>query len=127
MFLVDTSIWIHFLRGVHNQKVQFLEDLLKGGDAAICGVVFSEICFGARDEKQFEKYSHYFGTLPMLGLPENWHRELARMGSILRRGGFQPFVADLVISLTAISHQATLLTADSDFEAHRKLLGVNLV
>lgn len=116
MYLVDTSIWIDFLRGLSSPKVSLLEGLLEEGEAHLCEVTFAEICFGARDHGQFRKYETYFAALPFLSLPPNWHREIARMGYHLRSKGHRPFTADLMIALTALTHRATLLTDDSDFK-----------
>jgi len=126
MYLVDTSIWIPFLRGNNTPKVKFLEALLTEGEAAICEVVFAEICFGARDEIQFKKYEEMFSGIPFLKLPVDWHLLLAKWGYLLRKKGTRPFVADTLIALTAFHHQVTLLQEDSDFLVYSKLFGLHL-
>lgn len=126
MHLIDTSVWIDFLRGTSNPKIKLLEGLLEEGDAHLCEITFAEICFGARDHRQLQKYERYFSALPFLPLPLNWHRELSKMGHLLRMKGHQPFVADLMIALTAIAHRATLLTNDSDFKPYADLFGLEI-
>lgn len=126
MHLIDTSVWIDFLRGVPHPRVSLLEGLLEEGEAYLCEVTFAEICFGARDEPQFKKYSRYFSALPFLALPPDWHQEAARLGYTLRRKGHKPFVADLLIALTALTHKAVLLTRDADFIPYRDLFGLVL-
>jgi hypothetical protein len=126
MFLVDTSVWIDFLKGLKNPQVDALENLLEQGEAYISEVIFAEICIGAKDRKQFQKYRRYFSVLPLYKLPPDWHLQMAGMGFRLRMAGFQPFVADLAIALTALANQASLLTRDRDFEPYRRLFGLKL-
>lgn len=127
LHLVDTSVWIDFLRNRENPKSLFLEELLGTGNAAINPVVFSEICWGAVNNKQKQKYHQEFQKLPFLPLPQDWHLLLSDMGHKLRLSGFKPFFADLCITLTALHHEVPLLTSDRDFESHRAAFDLNLV
>ena len=126
MHLIDTSVWIDFLRGVSNPRVQLLEGLLEEGEAYLCDITYAEICFGAKDQRQFRKYERIFAELPFLSLPENWHREIARLGYALKSKGHKSYVADLMIGLAALHHRAALLTRDKDFEAYHDLFGLTL-
>lgn len=126
MHLIDTSVWIDFLRGSPHPKVRYLEGLLDEGEAGLCGVTFAEICFGAKDEAQFKKYHRDFSSLPFLDPPGDWPHQMARIGYQLREKGRKPFVADLLIALTALHHHVPLLTNDSDFEPYRDLFGLVL-
>lgn len=127
MYLVDTSVWIPLLRGQSDQKGQFLESLLEEGEASLCEVVYAEICFGAGNKRQFEKYAGYFGNLPFLALPENWHRRAAEIGYSLRIKGHKPFLGDLLIALIALEHKVPLVTHDKDFRPYREFFGLELV
>lgn len=127
MILIDTSVWIEFLRGaVHRQSVH-LAELLEKGEAALCEVTFSEICFGARNPRQFLRYKRDFGAIPFLPLPIAWHTQAAEMGFVLRSKGHKPFLADLMIALTALSHAVPLFTLDRDFLPYQRLLGLELL
>lgn len=126
MFLVDTSVWIDFLRGRDTKQAQFLKILLEEGEACICEVTYAEICFGAKDKKQLKKYAEYFGALPFLSLPTNWYVQVADLGWKLRMAGFSPFLADLMIALISMENKANLLTTDSDFAPFAELFGLKI-
>lgn len=126
MHLVDTSVWIDFLRGMTNPRVALLEGLLEEGEAYVCEVTFAEICYGARDDRQWQKYRDYFSALPFLSLPPHWYRELAHMGYVLRRKGIRPFTADLLIALTALTHKVPVLTSDPDFQPLCAMFGLKI-
>jgi predicted nucleic acid-binding protein len=124
--LIDTCVWIDLLRGKDTKRTALLEGLLEEGEAYLCGTTFCEICFGAGDERQFHRYHQKFSALPFLDTPQNGHIEMARMGFVLRRKGYKPFMADIMIALTAIVHETTLLTDDQDFIPYQKFLGLKL-
>ena len=126
MYLVDTSVWIDFLRGTENAWTSLLEALLREGEAGICPMVYAEICFGAQDELQLARYRKKFAALPMFTLPDTWHEDAATMGFALRRKGHKPFIADMMIALTAIKHELPLISKDSDFAIYTKLFGLTL-
>lgn len=127
MVLVDTCIWIDFLRGRESSHVQLLEELLGDGDAHLCEVTYAEICFGAKDDRLFKKYEADFSKIPLLTLPEKWHLKIAKMGHQLRSSGHHPYMADLQIALTALTHRCELLTIDRDFIAYQRLFGLSVV
>ncbi|MBI4212672.1 MAG: PIN domain-containing protein [Deltaproteobacteria bacterium] len=127
MFLIDTSVWIDFLRGTSNHRVELLEKLLEEGEACICEIVYAEICFGASHDLQLQKYADYFSTIPFLKLPLDWHLKIGRMGYKLRKKGFKPFIADLMIAQCALTHSATLITSDKDFIPYQDLFGLVIV
>lgn len=126
MHLVDTSVWIDFLRGTSTPDVALLEQLLEDGEAHLCEVTYSEICFGARSPKQLRQYEEHFSEMPFLELPEGWHVEIGRMGNAVRRAGYRPFLADLMICFAAVHHGAILVTTDKDFIPFKKLFGLKL-
>lgn len=126
MYLVDTSVWIDFLRGKNNSYVTLLEELLKQGDAYINEIIFCEICYGASSKKQFDKYFDYFSAIPFIKLKPNWQIKVASMGYKLRSSGFKPFSSDILIALCSINKNMPLLTKDSDFEPMKKLFGLRL-
>ncbi len=124
--LVDTSVWVDFLRGISNPRVSLLESLLHDGEAYLCEVTYAEICVGAKSPQQFQKFAQSFAGLPFLSLPNHWHQEIARMGYVLKSKGRKAFIADLLIALVALHHRVPLLSKDKDFEVFRALFGLRL-
>jgi hypothetical protein len=121
MYLVDTSVWVDFLRGDSTQPVQALKKLL--GAEQIVGlapVILQEILQGADSEERFEKWRKYFGGLccysprdPLLASVE-----AARIYQSCRRAGKTPRSSnDCLIARIAVEHELILLHDDRDFEA----------
>ena len=61
MYLVDTSVWIDYLRGRDVAHVRFLDELLANPLAVgISDLIYLEILQGATDERAFDKLRQYF-------------------------------------------------------------------
>lgn len=115
--LVDSTVWIDFLRGTSGPAVQRLELLIDDGeDICICGFVLTEVLQGIRDEKQHLATKAQFENLIYLGndrstfeLAANIFRDLRRKGVTVRNS------IDCLIAATAMQHGVALLETDRDF------------
>ena len=127
MYLIDTSIWIDFLRNKSTTSVQKLEELMSFGEVGINEIIYNEICFGARDINQFSKYRHYFGQIPFYSLQNGWHEQVAAIRFKLKKNGVTSFLPDSMIAYTALAYDLTLVTKDQDFESFVKYCGIKLL
>ena len=121
MFLVDTSVWVDFLRATDTRQVSVLKELLD--DEAVVGIapiILQEILQGADSEKRFEKWRKYFFDL-WLYVPKDplgSHVAAARIYHACRRAGKTPSSSnDCLIAQIAIEHALILLHNDKDFDA----------
>ena len=121
MYLVDTSVWIDFLRGESTRQAVALEGLLSSDDVVgIAPVILQEVLQGADSHARMDKWRRYFGEL-MCYLPRDsvaTHVAAARLFLDCRRAGKTPRSSnDCLIARIAIEHSLVLLHADRDFEA----------
>ena len=80
MFLVDSSAWIEYLRPRGNAKVRaFVRDLLEREEAAVCGIVITEVLRGVKEDKAFDALKDTFFALPRLPLGEEEFERAANM------------------------------------------------
>ncbi len=121
MVLVDTSVWIDFLRGAPTVQVAALESLLEGDDlVGTAPIILQEVLQGADSFARFERWRREFGGL-MCYLPLDpidSHVEAARLYLACRRSGRTPRSSnDCLIAQIALEHDLVLLEDDRDFEA----------
>ncbi|QOC23751.1 PIN domain nuclease [Wenzhouxiangella sp. AB-CW3] len=119
MILVDTSVWIDYLRGQDTAATRLLESLL-GDDlpVAITGVIYQEILQGADSPESFQRLTEYFGTQRFLHPqdPVLSHNRAADLYLQCRRAGLTiRSTIDCLIAQIAIEHNARLLQDDRDF------------
>jgi len=120
MFLVDTSVWIDFLRGIRNEPVEKFEHILEHGHPfGICGLIYQEILQGADSEEGFARLQEYLGTQRFYGFedPLQGHGAAARLYIRCRRSGITiRSTLDCAIAQIAIENGLMLLHRDNDFD-----------
>ena len=120
MYLVDTSVWVDFLRGRDRPHVGFLRDLLSNPLAVgITHLIYMEILQGARDPAAFERLQGYFGGQRLHSFEDMAasHASAARIHLDCRRRGLTVrSAADCLIAQCAIESGLILLHHDRDFE-----------
>ena len=111
--LVDTSIWVDYLRGRHEAKP--LDPLLDRGEVALCGPVIAELLAGTA-AGQAEVLWLALGSLPSAPLDDAAWRDAGETAGVLRRRGESVPLLDVVIAIAAVRFGAELWSRDRDFE-----------
>jgi hypothetical protein len=119
--LVDSSVWIPFLRGDPTPAVGLLVATLQRGEAVwLAPPILQEVLQGAENAERFARWDRVLGELPLLTQADA--RTTARQAALLyarcRWAGVTPRSAnDCLIAVHAISHGVPLLQNDRDFPA----------
>ena len=121
MVLVDTSVWVDFLRGRDAPHVAALCGLLARGDGAgVAPPILQEILQGAENTDRFEAWQKRFTRLPCCS-PADFAIsavQAARLFLRCRLRGVTPRSSnDCLIACIAIEHDVPLLHNDHDFVA----------
>lgn len=119
MVLVDTSVWLGFLRGRDTVPVGRLRTALEQDvPVALTELIYQEILQGADSESTFARLKQYFSGQRVL-LPKHGIGTFERAARIYfdcrRKGITVRSTIDCVIAQIAIEHDAVLLHDDSDY------------
>lgn len=118
MTLVDTTVWIDWLRGSSTRSTCLLDSLLEEGDALLAPLILQEILQGARSEAALKTLQRQFMALPMLRPDVATHAAAGALYARCRWQGITPRSPhDCLIAQLAIENDLPLLHADRDFEA----------
>jgi len=118
--LVDSSVWIAYLRGDSLVEVELLaEGLEQGAPVWLAPPILQEVLQGADSPDRFSRWDRVLGELPMVIVPDP--REAARSAAHLyarcRWAGVAPRSAtDCLIATHAILVGMPLLHRDRDFD-----------
>lgn len=108
MLLVDTSVWIDFLKGQSNEAVVWLKRLLSAGlPVGITSLIYQEILQGADSESRFAQFKDYFGSQRFYHPrdPVESHAQAAQLYVRCRRQGVTiRSTVDCLIAQIAIEH-----------------------
>lgn len=125
MVLVDTSVWIDYLRKIESEPAAKLERLVENvGSFGITSVIYQEILQGADSEVSFARLKRSFGAQVFLypADPIESHAEAARLCSRCRRIGITlRSTIDCLIAQIAIEQRVPLLHSDKDFDRIRQV------
>ncbi len=119
MILVDSAVWIDWLRGQATPAVIRLDDLLDEAEACIAPVILQELLQGARSAQALAELRQRFAVLPLLE-PAPGGATYAEAGALYTRcrwaGKTPRSPHDCLIAQLAIEFEVPLLHDDRDFE-----------
>lgn len=120
MILVDTSVWVDYLKGRDNASVRAFDHVLNSQiPYGICEFVYQELLQGARSAKEFQTLKAYLETIPFYPLRRGREsfEQAAQMHMRCRERGITiRSTIDLLIAQIAIENDLRLLHNDRDFD-----------
>jgi predicted nucleic acid-binding protein len=127
--LVDTSVWIDFLRGRNTEPVALLDRAIADREALVlCGIVLTEILQGIRDDAEHRRTKAQLGLLTLLPmdfgvflLGADVYRTLRKRGVSIRRTN------DCLIAAVALTYDVPLLHTDVDFDRIARVFPLRVV
>ena len=116
MFLIDSSVWVEYLRPKGSIKVkERIRNILQKEEAVSCGIVIVEILRGSKDEKDFQILNESLKSLPQIPIDDVVIERASKWGYTLDRKGKIASTTDLLIASAAYK-KARLIHLDRDFE-----------
>lgn len=116
MFLIDSSVWIEYLRPKGSQKVKDrVREILQKDEAVSCGIVIVEVLRGAKNENNFQLLLNSLTSLQQIPIDNTVIERASKWGFMLDRRGKVVPTTDILIA-SASYKKACLLHIDSDFK-----------
>ncbi len=130
MILIDTSVWIDFLKGADSPQRLKLHDLIeKREDIAISEIILTEVLQGVTEEKEFQTLKSYLFQFPFYG-PKgvSTYIEAAQIYRACRKRGITIRSSiDCIISAICIENDLALLHKDNDFNMIARCTGLKIL
>jgi predicted nucleic acid-binding protein len=129
MVIVDTTVWVDYLRGTENPQVLWLDGELTRRRIGLTDLILCEVLQGIRDHSMFAKvrdellHFHVFSTGGRdlaIGAAQNY-RTLLERGFTVRK------TIDCLIATFCLEAGHELLHRDRDFDPFEKVLGLRVV
>lgn len=117
MILVDTSVWIDWLRQGCRPATRLLDRFIDEDEVALTPVILQELLQGARGPAQLEKLRIHFLGLPMLMPTVQTYSAAGELYARCRWTGITPRSPhDCLIARVALENGVPVLHDDRDFE-----------
>jgi predicted nucleic acid-binding protein len=129
MVIVDTTVWIDYLRGAENSETRWLDGHLERQRLGLTGLILCEVLQGIRDHGEFARVRadllrfHVFqtgGSELAVAAAQNC-RDMRQRGYTVRK------TIDCLIATFCLQAKHELLHRDHDFDCFEKLLGLRVV
>ena len=126
MILIDTSVFIDYLKGQTNESTKRLDYILESKiPYGINDFIYQEILQGARNVEEFTRLKEYFGTIPfyILHYGKESYEKASLINLVCKKNGITiRSTIDLLIAETAIENNLYLLHNDKDFKFMSKVI-----
>lgn len=115
--LVDSSVWIAYLRNSGGSEVDLLEPLIDEQRAATTDVVLLEVLAGTTDEERAARLRRFLAGAELLRQesPVDVEQAAALYRACRRAGETPRSLNDCLIAAVALRHDVPVLHRDRDF------------
>ena len=129
MVIIDTTIWIDYLRGIQNSETEYLDREVKRQRLGLTDLILCETLQGIKDQQSFETVLRKLyefeifetdGTALAIEAARNFRR-LRQQGHTVRK------TIDCLIATFCLLEGHSLLHRDRDFDHFEKFLGLSVV
>ncbi len=129
MVIVDTTVWIDYLRGTSNAEVRWLDRELQRQRLALTDLILCEVLQGVRDKATFDRVRQDLlrfqvfetGGIDLAVTAAENYRKLRERGRTVRR------TIDCLIATFCIEGGHGLLHRDRDFDVFEKWRGLRVI
>ncbi len=128
MILVDSSVWIDYLRNRDTAGTKKLDEFAEAQVVLIGDIILLEVLQGARDDvhaRRLERDLRRFNVVPLLS-PEMAPRAARNCRTLRGLGITVRKTTDIIIGTYCLEHGHTLLHDDRDFDPMEKHLGLRV-
>ena len=129
MVIVDTTVWIDYLRGAANPETRWLGREMTVQRLGLTDVILCEVLQGIKSEPAFLQAKEDLckfqvfqtGGIEFAATAAKNYRELRRQGHTVRK------TIDCLIATFCLQEGHSLLHRDHDFDPFEKVLGLQVV
>jgi len=129
MVIIDTTVWIDYLRGAENPETRWLDRELQRHRLGLTDLILCEVLQGIRNQDMFAQVQAKLlrfqvfqtgGARLAVAAAQNY-RDLRQQGYTIRK------TIDCLIATFCLQAEHELLHRDHDFDAFEKMLGLKVV
>jgi predicted nucleic acid-binding protein len=129
MVIVDTSVWVDYLRGASTAETIWIDREIGRGTLAITDLILCEVLQGTPDSRAFALARDQLMTLPVFSTgganlavtAASHYRTLRGRGRTVRK------TIDCLIASFCLTYGHTLLHNDRDYDAFEQELGLSVL
>lgn len=129
MVIVDTTVWVDYLRGAQNPETEWLSIELDQRRLGLTDLILCEVLQGIREDVSFSRVQRELrkfevfetGGLELAVAAARNFRKLRQQGHTVRK------TIDCLIATFCLREEHSLLHRDRDFDPFEQILGLSVI
>jgi predicted nucleic acid-binding protein len=115
-FLIDSTIWIKYLRGLDTTLKDTISPIILSERAYTSAIIIMEILRGAKSDKEYTMLYNDFLALQQLDINNEVWESAWMLAYKLRKKGINVPLTDVLISALSLHYDCVLLHSDKHFK-----------
>lgn len=125
--LVDTSVWVDYLRGITSIIAEKVDRLLSDAEVCVPKIVLAELLQGAKSDREIEAVKDFMEAFTIIDQgPDTW-LTAGNLSRRLRSRGQTIHLIDCYIAVIAEENNCAVFTLDEHFWEIQKVLPLRLL
>ena len=120
LVLIDTSIWIEYLKSPSSKVEEKVEGLLNSGQACVCEIILAELLQGAKSEKEIAAIEDFTSVLSVLEQRQGYWTKAGQLAYKLKKHGITIHIVDCLLAVIANENHCAIYTHDKHFKTISK-------
>jgi predicted nucleic acid-binding protein len=129
VIIVDTTVWVDYLRGTPNRETEWLDRVLGREEIGLTDLILCEVLQGVRSKRDFGNARMVLGEFALfpaggeelaIAAARNYRR-IREEGCTVRK------TTDCLLATFCMTKGYALLHRDRDFDAFEEILGLGVI
>ena len=125
--LVDTSIWIDYLKNKSSRIAEKVDGMLMKDEVCVPRIVIAELIQGAKSEREVSVIEEFVGAFNIIDQGEDTWIKAGKLSFTLKKKGRNINLSDCYIAVIAQEHDCHIFTLDAHFKEIQKFVDVRLI
>jgi len=125
--LVDTSVWIKYLKDKPARFSGIVDDILSKQEVYVPKIVIAELIQGSRSEREVSIIEDFVNAFNIIDQTEDTWIKAGKLSFTLRKKGRTVNLTDCYIAVTAQEHGCRIFSLDEHFKEIQKALTIQLL
>jgi hypothetical protein len=125
--LIDTSVWIEYLRNRSSSLGNKLDEILSRKEVYVPKIVVAELIQGAKSEREVSIIKDFLEAFNIIDQEENTWFKAGELSFDLKKKDKIVNLTDCYIAVIAQEHRCQIFTLDEHFKNIQKSLNISLI
>ena len=125
--LVDTSIWIDYLKNKSSRIAEKVDGMLTKDEVCVPRIVIAELIQGAKSEREVSVIEEFVEAFNIIDQGEDTWIKAGKLSFTLKKKGRNINLSDCYIAVIAQEHDCHIFTLDAHFKEIQKCIDITLI